>query len=65
MTTFAPELILTNQMNAATTQIEWVKCGGLPMKIFHISDWHLGRSLYCRKRYEKFSAFLDWLENQL
>ena len=38
------------------------------MKILHTSDWHLGRSLYGRKRYEEFSGFLDWLvltiENQ-
>lgn len=31
------------------------------MKILHTSDWHLGRSLYGRKRYDEFSAFLDWL----
>ncbi|MCK4503820.1 MAG: exonuclease SbcCD subunit D C-terminal domain-containing protein [Desulfuromonadales bacterium] len=31
------------------------------MKILHTSDWHLGRSLYGRKRYAEFSAFLDWL----
>jgi exonuclease SbcD len=31
------------------------------MKILHTSDWHIGRSLYGRKRYEEFSAFLDWL----
>lgn len=31
------------------------------MKILHTSDWHLGRSLYGKKRYEEFSAFLDWL----
>ena len=31
------------------------------MKILHTSDWHLGRSLYGHKRYEEFSAFLDWL----
>jgi exonuclease SbcD len=34
---------------------------GSAMKILHTSDWHLGRSLYGRKRYEEFSAFLDWL----
>ena len=33
------------------------------MKILHTSDWHLGRSLYGRNRYEEFTAFLDWLEN--
>ncbi len=32
-----------------------------PMKILHTSDWHLGRSLYGRNRYEEFTAFLDWL----
>jgi len=31
------------------------------MKILHTSDWHLGRSLYGRKRYDEFSAFLNWL----
>jgi len=31
------------------------------MKILHTADWHLGRSLYGRKRYEEFSLFLDWL----
>jgi len=31
------------------------------MKILHTSDWHLGRSLYGRKRYDEFLAFLDWL----
>ncbi len=31
------------------------------MKILHTSDWHLGRSLYGKKRYDEFTAFLDWL----
>ena len=31
------------------------------MKILHTSDWHLGRSLYGRKRYDEFAAFLGWL----
>lgn len=31
------------------------------MKILHTSDWHLGRTLYGRKRYDEFSAFLLWL----
>lgn len=31
------------------------------MNILHTSDWHLGRTLYGRKRYEEFEAFLDWL----
>lgn len=31
------------------------------MKILHTSDWHLGRQLFGRKRYQEFAAFLDWL----
>lgn len=31
------------------------------MKILHTSDWHLGRTLYGRRRQEEFAAFLDWL----
>lgn len=31
------------------------------MKILHTADWHIGRTLYGRKRYEEFRAFLDWL----
>ena len=29
------------------------------MKILHTSDWHLGRALYGRKRYEEYEAFLE------
>jgi hypothetical protein len=25
------------------------------------SDWHIGRALYGRKRYEEYEAFLNWL----
>ena len=35
------------------------------MKILHTSDWHLGRSLYGKKRYEEFEKFLSWLENTI
>ncbi len=35
------------------------------MKILHTSDWHIGRSLYGRKRYEEFSKFLDWLADAI
>ncbi|WP_027362841.1 exonuclease SbcCD subunit D C-terminal domain-containing protein [Desulfospira joergensenii] len=35
------------------------------MKILHTSDWHLGRSLYGRKRYDEFSSFLDWLSTTI
>jgi DNA repair protein SbcD/Mre11 len=31
------------------------------MKLLHTSDWHLGRSLLGKKRYDEFGAFLDWL----
>ena len=31
------------------------------MKLLHTSDWHLGRSLYDKKRYDEFEAFLNWL----
>ncbi|MDT4330732.1 exonuclease SbcCD subunit D C-terminal domain-containing protein [Methylomonas sp. MV1] len=31
------------------------------MKILHTSDWHIGRTLYGRKRYEEFEVFLTWL----
>lgn len=36
-----------------------------PLTILHTSDWHLGRRLYGRRRYEEFTAFLDWLEATL
>ena len=31
------------------------------MKVLHTSDWHIGRTLYGRKRYEESEAFLNWL----
>ncbi len=31
------------------------------MKLLHASDWHLGRALYNRKRYDEIEAFLAWL----
>lgn len=31
------------------------------MKLLHTSDWHIGRTLYGRKRYEEYEAFLIWL----
>ena len=31
------------------------------MRLIHTSDWHLGRPLLNRKRYEEFEQFLDWL----
>ena len=35
------------------------------MKLLHTSDWHLGRTLYGKKRYVEFHAFLDWLVLQI
>ena len=31
------------------------------MRLLHTSDWHIGRTLYGRKRYAEFEAFLNWL----
>ncbi len=31
------------------------------MRVLHTSDWHIGHTLYGRKRYEEFEAFLTWL----
>ncbi len=31
------------------------------MRVLHTSDWHIGRTLDGRKRYEEFEAFLTWL----
>jgi len=33
------------------------------LKILHTSDWHLGRALYGKKRYEEITAFFNWLHN--
>ncbi|RTL00199.1 MAG: exonuclease subunit SbcD [Proteobacteria bacterium] len=35
------------------------------MKILHTSDWHLGRTLYGKKRYAEFEAFLNWLNIEI
>lgn len=35
------------------------------MNILHTADWHLGRTLYGKKRYEEFAAFLEWLEQSV
>lgn len=31
------------------------------MKILHTSDWHIGKTLYNRKRHDEFKAFFSWL----
>ncbi len=35
------------------------------MRILHTSDWHLGRTLYGKKRYDEFEQFLTWLAEQI
>lgn len=35
------------------------------MRILHTSDWHIGRTLYGRKRYEEFESFLTWLTDTI
>lgn len=35
------------------------------MKIIHTSDWHIGKTLYNRKRYNEFEAFFTWLLNTI
>jgi len=39
--------------------------GKKPLTLLHTSDWHLGRTLYGRKRYPEFEAFLSWLAETL
>mgnify|MGYP003701507559 FL=1 len=48
-------------MSATTVSKDYVK----PLTILHTSDWHLGRRLYGRMRYEEFAAFLNWLEETI
>ncbi|MBB3105901.1 exonuclease SbcD [Psychrobacter luti] len=36
-----------------------------PLNILHTSDWHLGRRLYGRMRYDEFEAFLTWLQDAI
>ncbi len=35
------------------------------MRILHTSDWHIGRMLFNKKRYEEHEAFLDWLAGRI
>ncbi len=35
------------------------------MKILHTSDWHLGRSLYGKRRYDEFERALDWMAHTI
>lgn len=33
------------------------------MKILHTSDWHIGHTLYTKKRYDEHEKFLNWLKD--
>jgi exonuclease SbcD len=35
------------------------------IRLLHTSDWHIGRTLYGRKRYEEFESFLTWLAEKI
>jgi len=35
------------------------------LNVLHTSDWHLGRRLYGRLRYDEFAAFLTWLQETI
>lgn len=35
------------------------------MKILHTSDWHIGHTLYNKKRYGEHEAFLNWLRQTI
>lgn len=35
------------------------------MRIIHTSDWHIGRTLYGRKRYREFEHFFEWLTDRI
>ncbi|MGE5313521.1 MAG: exonuclease SbcCD subunit D C-terminal domain-containing protein [Acidobacteriota bacterium] len=35
------------------------------MKLLHTSDWHIGKLLHKKKRYEEFEQFFAWLETVL
>jgi len=39
--------------------------GKKPLTLLHTSDWHIGRTLYGRKRYQEFESFLSWLVETL
>lgn len=43
---------------------EFTNSGG-GMKILHTSDWHIGHSLYVKKRHDEHAKFLAWLRQQI
>lgn len=35
------------------------------MRVLHTSDWHIGRTLYDKRRHEEHTAFLSWLADTM
>jgi exonuclease SbcD len=35
------------------------------MKLLHTADWHLGRTLYGKQRYDEFESLLSWLSETI
>lgn len=35
------------------------------LKLLHTADWHIGRSLYGRNRYDEYERFLHWLATHI
>ncbi|PKL11146.1 MAG: exonuclease sbcCD subunit D, partial [Spirochaetae bacterium HGW-Spirochaetae-8] len=35
------------------------------MRILHTSDWHIGRTLYDKRRHREHAAFLEWLHQTI
>lgn len=31
------------------------------LRVLHTSDWHIGKTLFSKKRYDEFEEFFDWL----
>ena len=35
------------------------------MRLLHTSDWHIGQTLYAKKRHEEHTGFLSWLKETI
>jgi exonuclease SbcD len=57
----APAELTLHQHVAVTFLCLFISEQEVPVNILHTSDWHIGRSLYGKKRYAEFDAFLTWL----
>lgn len=54
-----------NMTSSSTSTASSTVTKTTPLTLLHTSDWHLGRRLYGRMRYEEFEAFLQWLEDTI